>query len=549
MQRFHRLRLLAAVGVATTACGAFFAVAAPAGAAPKESPIDREAIAKALLSHHGKYLSAQAQRALAHVAGLDRPGNPLAGEEEGGTGRAQAPAAAPIKGSTAPRLKLANVRVNNPAADRYQVDQTTQSETTLAVHGSKIAVGFNDSQHSLLAFTAATNLTGYAYSTNGGRSFLDGGVVPNPNGFINIGDPWLASDRGGRFYYSTLTLNGMTGNGEVGVALSNTGGKGWTSPHIVSPNDNGLFYFGDRESMTAGPSGRGSTTDNVYVTWDDFVSDPATNTNFTGLPIARSTNRGATWSLKYLDKITVDPNSCSFGQYFGAQPVVDRADGRLYVIAEKITVDDPKCQGGTPVINQVIFTSTNGGSSFTGPVTIAPITPSLPVSLGAGKLVRTAEFPTMATYKGKLYLAWQDGTGGVNHIRLVSSANRGATWSVPTVLTTGLAEFQPALTADAKGLHLAFYQKNAGNTVDVVLSDSTNGTSWKSGKVTSVSFPGVFTAPQFDPIIAPGYMGDYIANVTDGNRTYLAWGDNRDIVKNFLWPSGRHDPDVFFAKR
>jgi hypothetical protein len=24
---------------------------------------------------------------------------------------------------------------------------------------------------------------------------------------------------------------------------------------------------------------------------------------------------------------------------------------------------------------------------------------------------------------------------------------------------------------------------------------------------------------------------------------------NRDIVTNFLWPSGRHDPDVFFAKQ
>jgi hypothetical protein len=547
MQRSHRSRLLAAVGVATTVCGAFFA-GAPAWAAPKEPPIDREAIAKGLLAHHGRYLSAQAQRALAHVAGLDRRGIAF-GEEEESRGVAKAAAAAPINGSAAPRLKLANVRVNNPAADRYQVDQTTQSETTLAVSGSKIAVGFNDSQHSLLFLTAGSNLTAYAYSTNGGKSFVDGGVVPNPSAFINIGDPWLASDRGGRFYYSTLTLNGTTGNGEVGVALSGNGGRTWTAPRIVSPNDDGLFYFGDRESMTAGPSGRGSKTDNVYVTWDDFVFDPATNTNYTGLPIARSTNRGASWTLRYLDKITLDPSSCSFGQYFGAQPVVDRADGRLYVIAEKITVNDPQCQGAEPVINQVVFTSTNGGASFTGPVTIAPVTPSLTISLGAGRLVRTAEFPTMAIFKGKLYLAWQDGTGGVNHIRLVSSANRGATWSAPTVLTTGLAEFQPALTADGQGLHLAFYQKNRGNTVDVVLSDSTNGTSWKSGKVTSVSFPGVFTAPQFDPIIAPGYMGDYIANVTDGRRTYLAWGDNRDVVKNFLWPSGRHDPDVFFAKR
>src|SRR4051794_34909216 len=184
MHGSHRLRLLAAVGVAATACGAFFAAAPPAGAATKGAPIDREAIAKALLAHHGKYLSAQAQRALAHVAGLDKPGNPLADEPEGGAAPT-ASTAVPIHGSTAPRLKLKNIRVNNPAADHYQVDQTTQSETTLAVSGSKIAVGFNDSQHSLLFLTAASNLTGYAYSTNGGKSFVDGGVVPNPNAFVN----------------------------------------------------------------------------------------------------------------------------------------------------------------------------------------------------------------------------------------------------------------------------------------------------------------------------------------------------------------------------
>lgn len=549
MQKSQRLRLLAMIGVAATAGAAVLAAAVPAGAGPNQPPLDREAIAKELLAHHSRYLSAQAQRGLAHVAGLDRAGGPLADEGGGAAPSNAAAGGSAIDGSAAPRLGLANVRVNTPAADRYQVDQTTQSETTLAVNGAKVAVGFNDSQRSLLFLTAGSNLTGYAYSTDGGTSFVDGGVVPNPDAFMNIGDPWLASDRGGRFYYSTLTLNGTTFNGEVGVALSGDGGATWTAPGIVSPNDDALFYFGDRESMTAGPSGPGSRTDNVYVTWDDFVYDPATDSGYNGLPIARSTDGGDTWSLNYIDKIPAQPDSCSFGQYFGAQPVVDRTDGRLYVIAEKIAVDDPQCQGAEPVINQVIFTSTDGGASFTGPVTIAPVSFSLTISLGAGKLVRTAEFPTMAIYQGKMYLAWQDGTGGVNHIRLVSSANRGATWNAPKVLTTGLAEFQPALTADSKGLHLAFYQKNPGNTVDVVLSDSTNGTSWKTGKVTSVSFPGVFTAPQFDPIIAPAYMGDYIANVTDGSRTYLAWGDNRDIVTNFLWQPGRQDPDVFFAKR
>ena len=43
-------------------------------------------------------------------------------------------------------------------------------------------------------------------------------------------------------------------------------------------------------------------------------------------------------------------------------------------------------------------------------------------------------------------------------------------------------------------------------------------------------------------------MGDYIANVSDGSHDYFAWGDNRDTLKDFTHPAGRHDPDVFFAK-
>ena len=65
--------------------------------------------------------------------------------------------------------------------------------------------------------------------------------------------------------------------------------------------------------------------------------------------------------------------------------------------------------------------------------------------------------------------------------------------------------------------------------------------------ITSRSYPGVFTIPQFDPIIAEGYMGDYLSSVSAGGRPCLAWVDNRDIVTNTLWTDGRHDPDVFFA--
>jgi hypothetical protein len=42
-------------------------------------------------------------------------------------------------------------------------------------------------------------------------------------------------------------------------------------------------------------------------------------------------------------------------------------------------------------------------------------------------------------------------------------------------------------------------------------------------------------------------LGNYIASVSDGTHRHVAWGDNRDIVRNRLWRNGGNDPDVFYA--
>jgi hypothetical protein len=97
-------------------------------------------------------------------------------------------------------------------------------------------------------------------------------------------------------------------------------------------------------------------------------------------------------------------------------------------------------------------------------------------------------------------------------------------------------------------LHLAYYSIASSNLIDVLLQDR-KGSAVTTTRVTTRSFPGVPNLPQFDPIVADAYMGDYIANVSAGGHEYLAWGDNRDKVRNFLWPAGRNDPDVFFARR
>jgi hypothetical protein len=54
----------------------------------------------------------------------------------------------------------------------------------------------------------------------------------------------------------------------------------------------------------------------------------------------------------------------------------------------------------------------------------------------------------------------------------------------------------------------------------------------------------VHNIQQFDPLIAPYYMGDYVTNVGDSRPQHFALGHNRDRVRNWLYPNGRHDPNV-----
>jgi hypothetical protein len=458
---------------------------------------------------------------------------------------------------------LPNVRVNNPGEDTNSIDQTTQSETSLAVSGSNVAVGFNDSQQSLLTLTAGSNLSGVSYSTDGGQTFTDGGTLPNAPGKNNFGDPWLATDKNGTMYYSNLVFDLANFNLLVGVARSTDGGKTWSqATPIPPPAGNEFGYQSDKDALTTGGPG------NLYDVWDDFTTtfDPTTGifTAYSGLPVAHSTDGAGSWSIAYADKtvlFTFDPNakqqSCSFHQYIGAQPWVG-SDGTVYDAALKFGVDDPTCTGAPFTEEEWIFASRDGGQTFPQRVKIANVSPSTgflfgAFQLGPGQFMRNLEFLTLAERSGNLYAAWNDGASGHSHVVLATSSDGGATWSTSPVTSGDNDEAQPALSADASGLHLLYYEispvGDGTSQLDVLVSNSKNGNKWTTSRVNSQSFPGVYTLPQFDPIIAFTYMGDYIANVSDGTHQYFAWGDNRDSVSNFLWPQGRHDPDVFFARQ
>lgn len=514
-----------------------------AGAAgPGNAGLDRKGAAQKILKLHGNYLTSPAQSAVRMVANNDRALTPSQQALRGGArsgGLAAGPAA------------FTNVRVNDPSLDSHQVDQTTQSETSVAVAGSHVAVGYNDSQHGLLFLTAGASLSGYSYSTDGGASFTDGDALPNRPEFVNFGDPWLTSDRAGNMYYSTLALDAFNGNLDVAVAKSTDGGKTWSEPVPVTRPTFPSFYTGDKDAIAAGPDPSTPSKDDLYVAYDDFSFDANTGDFFIGLPVARSTDGGASWQISYADRFNGNAfPGCSFAQYIGAVPIV-AGNGTLYVAAEKIAADDPNCTGVAPSFSEWIFKSTDGGQTFAAGVKIADVTSSVPnglLQLGPGQYMRNLEFPTIAFLGGALYVAWNDGASGHSHIRIAKSTDGAQTWAVSAATQGANDELQPSLTGDS-ALHLLYYRRNNNNTLDVYVANSSNGAGFPAKRVTTESSPGVFTIPQFDPLIAFGYMGDYIGSATDGTNQYFAWGDNRDIVTNFMWPHGRHDPDVFAAKQ
>jgi hypothetical protein len=556
MRRKAGLAVLVIVAVALALTGW---LGSRGSAQTRPSRPSRQELAKRLLETRGLQFTPSARSFLAGVAsGGERGAAPEAAAPKASTGTATTAtgSAAAIAGGG-----LRNVRVNDPARDRRQQDQTTQSETSIAVAGRNVAVGYNDSQNSLLAFTQATSLSGYSYSRDGGRTFRDGGPLPNAPGYVNLGDPWLTSDRAGRMYYATLAITPNYNLG-VSVARSANGGRRWSAPVQVSPGDPPIdFYVGDKPAMTAGRDPSRTGRDVVYVAWDDFFfSFEAGFEAFTGLPVARSSDGGRTWTVAYAARHSLFAEGCSFTQYLGAQPIVDPATGTLYVAAERFQVNDPQCRGGELVTSEVIFKSTNGGRSFGPAVKIADIAPAGPaetafgpaILLGPGKAMRTAEFPVLAFHRGALYVAWNEGAGGHSHLRLARSTNGGASWSVRWLTGGNADEAQPALSSDREGLHVLFYSiapTRPNRLLDVAVLDSRDGAAFRLRRVTNRSFPGVLNIQQFDPLISPYYMGDYLANVSDGTRQYFAWGDNRDRVRNWLYPGGRHDPDIYFARR
>lgn len=447
-----------------------------------------------------------------------------------------------------------DTQVNAAAGDPG--DNTTQSETSLAVRGNTVCAGFNDSG-------PVAGISGFARSTNRGQTWTDQGEL----GAGNNGDPALAVNQAtGTFYYGENATIG--GNPAIGVARSTDDCQTFAVQVNASAASSGLNAPGNLTTLSDKPSiavdnSGGATNGNVYVCWTRFIdtSNPSDgNADQSELRFSRSTDGGATYVN---EQILQAQGPAPFGCSVKVGP-----NGQVYVVwADRIgaTAGDIRFRA-----------STDGGQTFGGNVQVSTGN-RLPgvdrvVSCGVNNNRTTlngnvrmlhqawlAVDTTGSVSNGNLYVVWaSDPTGNVDNsdVFFSRSTNAGANWSAPVQLGGGTItdQFEPAIAVggDEGTVSVAWYDRrndtvNNLNT-DVFKAFSTDGgaTFGALQRVTNTNWGVPQLNPNFDPAIANCYMGEYIAVAADAGRFYYLWGDNRNTVVNANWPAGRPDPDVFF---
>jgi hypothetical protein len=401
-----------------------------------------------------------------------------------------------IHGQGAPTV-YPTVRANS-RVDCYppQHNGIIQSETAIAVSGNAVVITYNDFRGFYCPFLPpGYQVTGWAFSLDGGQTFTDGG--PLPGGAALAGDGEMAVGPDGTIYLASL-LNNLTGVGILQGTVTDTG-ISWTNPTIISGD--GRY---DKENIAVDPA-----TGFIYVTYTLFGSPD-------GIRCTHSEDGGVT----FLPAVSV--RSGSNPQLQGSAPVIG-PNGEVYV-AYNI---------GYPADTGVGFAvSYDNGSTFVNRGQIAN-TARFTVS-GAD---RAPAFPQNAVdnnpespYYGTIYVAWHSVMNGQGEAVMTKSTDGGTTWNPAMPINPDFGpgiEYMPTLSVDNQGRVNAFFYSRRGETgtnTDLYFAQSVDG----GNSFTSPT--QVNEVPSNWHLVGDGTpaWGDYINSVTIGTDAYVAYADGRD---------------------
>ncbi|MFL5260704.1 MAG: hypothetical protein ACJ8AS_13195 [Hyphomicrobiales bacterium] len=418
--------------------------------------------------------------------------------------------------------------VNNPSADTTAQD--TQSETSVVdLGGGRLIAAFNDSGSFI---GGASHFTGFAFSSDNGKTWTDGGALPASSGG-DAGDPNLAyRSVSNSVFLATLGFN--TGN-TIQVFKSTDSGHTWGAPVNAFPG----IVGGDLDKeWIAIDNFAGSGNGNIY----------ACSTNFGGVEnivFSRSTDGGATFGPAGATLISTGGQGCF---------VVVAPNHNVFVFYYRGTGSGG--QGGDNKL--FVRRSTNRGVSFAAEAQVADLnTTTVNGGLQLNGGLRSNSFPhATASANGNLYVVYNDDpnladgsdNGDVFYVR---STDNGATWSAKTRVpgNANRDQFFPTIAFSGSGRAMIGYYSRSQDPSNFMFHrravlarvDAAGDLAFNSN--TFQLSPNTPIVIGQDPVINSTYMGDY--DQIAGGTAYLSgtWSDNR-------LGNGFHarQPDVRFAK-
>jgi hypothetical protein len=508
-----------------------------------------------------------------------------------------------------------SVQVNDPALDNIQFfpnalpqpqrpyEFSIQSETSMATFGNTAVVGFNNSADQPVTLTAQNTvafthrfLSGVGVSHDGGRSWTESSLPPIPGSPFTFGDPSLAVDRHGDFFYSSLGAN-AAGQSLVYVSRSMDGGRTFQPGSTVA-----LDPGADKEWIAVGKDPANPQRDNVYVTWTSFKAASSQ------LMLGVSHDLGQTWTVSTVYAPVDNGVESSFLTF--TNPIVDQRTGRLFV---------PFLHGGDSDADFIkVLISDDGGQTFrfsnfnvpgvADPTAFPNVTPGTAADcgvaggvrlvlhqgadLGGGRAglpvfrqaTRLITQPTTVVAEGKLFMVLNSSTSAtvgdpnaMSFIQVLVSPDDGASWQGPFTIAPATASqpqhVHPSISVDPEGnvVTVGYYTQLASGQIrfdtssaevdrdhgQISLHDRRSAPLGPAFDLIPSNNPlpaaqfGANRATNYDRTIQACYdLGEYTTAARMGDRTMFAFGDNRNSWTGpaaSIAPGVHSQPDVFAA--
>ena len=399
----------------------------------------------------------------------------------------------------------AQVTLTQISSDPFTVgpgQHATEVEPHVLAYGDTLVAAF---QTGRIAPGGATAI-GWATSTNGGtvwsNGFLPGLTTGYNDGAYNAAsDPAVAYDaKHATWMIATLPiLNSTTTTTGVVVSLSTDGGLAWSNPVVVGP----MVTASDKNWIACDNTSTSPYYGNCYIEWDNPDSGDE-------IFMSTSSNGGTSWG-----PATATANGATG---LGGQPLA-LPNGTVVVPIE--------------TSGQSAYVSTNGGSTWSAPVTIS----NVQWHTDAGG-IRSRPLPSaMVDGAGTVWVVWEDcrfrSRCSTNDL-VYSTSTDGVHWSavtrIPIDATTSTVDhFIPGIGIDPAtsgatahvGVHYYYYPKSSCTQSTCQLyvgyiSSGNGGSTWN----TPVSLAGPMTLTWL-PTSQNGLMvGDYIATAFSNGVPY-----------------------------